>query len=215
MILRLTPNRVIKYLILSDLSFWTGWGLINPIFAVFIVERIQGGNVFIVGLASAIFLITKSLIRVPIGIFLDISPSEKDDYFSLVIGLLIAAFVPFGYIFATLPLHIFVLQAILGIGLAVSFSGWTGIFTRHIGKGRESTDWGIHATSIGLGMGVAGAVGGWAVNHFGFTPVFVMVGIFGLIGVLLLFGLRKEIRGVFDDGFHFSLRDIFDHQQPG
>ena len=214
MTLRLTPNRVIKYLIVSDLSFWTGWGLINPIFAVFIVEKVQGGNVFIVGLASGIFLITKSLFRVPIGVFLDISPSEKDDYFTLVAGLLIAALVPFGYIFVTIPLHIFILQAVLGIGLAMSFSGWTGIFTRHIDKGRESTNWGLHATSLGFGMGIAGAVGGWAVNQFGFNPVFIAVGVFGLIGVVILFGLRSEIRGVFDDGFHFSLRDIFDRENP-
>lgn len=205
----LTINKVIKYLILSDLSFWSGWGLISPIFSIFVLEKIEGGSVLVAGFASAVFWIVKSLFRVPIGVFLDLNPSEKDDYFSLVFGLLIAALVPFGYIFSTTAFHIYILQAIMGIGLAMSLSGWTGIFTRHIDKGKESTEWGLDATLIGLGTGVAGAVGGWLVLEFGFDVVFIGVGILGLIGVVLLFGLKNEIKGVFDNGFHFSLKDIF------
>jgi len=207
--IRLIPNKVIKYLILSDLVFYTGWGFFSPIFAIFVVERIQGGTAFVVGVATAVFWLTKSLLGVPIGVFLDTCPSEKDDYLSLMAGLFIAALVPFGYIFAEIPLHIYILQGIHGLGLAMSLSGWTAIFTRHIDKGRESTEWGLDATSIGLGIAVAAAVGGWAVTRFGFTPVLIAVGIFGLIGVLLLLGLKNEIRGVFDHGLHFSLKDIF------
>ena len=194
MTLRLTPNRVIKYLIVSDLSFWTGWGLINPIFAVFIVEKVQGGNVFIVGLASGIFLITKSLFRVPIGVFLDISPSEKDDYFTLVAGLLIAALVPFGYIFVTIPLHIFILQAVLGIGLAMSFSGWTGIFTRHIDKGKEGTAWGVYFTLTDLVGAALAGLGGFLVIAFGFPVLIITVSVVSLIGSLLLWPIKPYLK---------------------
>ncbi len=209
----LTPNKVIKFLILSDLAFWTGWGLINPIFAIFVIDKIQGGNAFVVGVAAAIYWFTKSLLRIPIGVFLDTCPSEKDDYLSLVAGLFIASLIPFGYIFAQTPLHIYILQGIYGVGLAMSLSGWVAIFTRHIDKGRESTEWGLEATALGLGTGAAGIVGGWAVTQFGFNPVFIVVGILGLIGVALLFGLRNQIRGVFDHGLHFSLGDVFNGEK--
>ncbi len=209
----LLPNRVIKYLILSDLAFWTGWGLLTPIFAIFIVERIEGGNAFVVGIASAIFWITRSLLRVPLGVFLDTCPSEKDDYLSLVAGLFITALIPFGFIFIRTPLSLYVLQGFHGLGLAMSLSGWTAIFTRHIDKGREATEWSLNATSLGLGTGAAGAIGGWAVTRLGFTPVLVVVGILGLIGVTLLFGLRNQIKGVFDHGIHFSLKDIFHREE--
>ncbi len=209
----LTPNKVIKFLILSDLVFWTGWGLINPIFAIFVIDKIVGGSIFVVGIASAVYWITKSLFRIPIGVFLDTCPSEKDDYFALVAGLFITALIPFGYIFAKIPLHIYILQGIHGFALAMSLSGWTAIFTRHIDKGRESTEWGLNATSVGLGTAVAAAVGGWAVTQYGFTPVFMVVGILGLIGVALLFGLRNQIRGVFDHGLHFSLKDVFNGEK--
>lgn len=214
----LTPNKVVKYLILSDLAFWTGWGLINPVFAIFITDKIIGGSAFVVGLASAIYWITRSLLRVPVGILLDACPSERDDYFILVAGLFIASLVPFGFIFAQIPIHVYILQVIHALGMAMSLSGWAAIFTRHIDKGRESTEWGLDSTSVGLGIGIAGVAGGWAVVKFGFTPVFMVVGIFGLIGVVLLFGLRNEIRGVFDHrfldhGLYFKLKDIFHREK--
>jgi len=202
-------NRIIKYLILSDLIFWGGWGLITPIFAIFIVERIVGGSALVAGMASAIYWVLKSVLRIPIGIFLDSRPGEKDDYFFLVFGLFLASLVPFGYIFSFYPWHIYLLQAIHAIGMAMSLSGWSAIFTRHIDKGKEATEWGLDGTSVGLGVGISGAIGGWAVTKFGFTPVFLAVGILGLIGVMLLLALKRDISGVFDHGFHFSFKDIF------
>jgi len=206
----LKVNRIIKYLIISDLVFWSSWGLITPIFAVFIIEKIEGGSVFIVGIATAVYWILRSFLRIPIGIFLDTCPGEKDDYLFLVIGLFIAALVPFGFVFASLPIHVYLLQAVYAVGMAMTSSGWAAIFTRHIDKGRESTEWGIDATSVGFGIGIFGAIGGWAVTKFGFDSVFIIVGIFGLVGASMLLFLRKDIRGVFDHGLHFSFKDIFD-----
>jgi len=207
--MKLKFNKIVKYLILSDLIFYAGWGLITPIFAIFIVNNIQGGTILIAGIASSIYWVLKSVLRVPIGIFLDKHKGEKDDYFFLVFGLLIAALIPFGYIFSKLPWHIYVLQTIYAIGMAMSLSGWSAIFTRHIDKGKEATEWGLDATSYGIGTGVAAAVGGLAVTKFGFNPVFIAVGIMGLIGVVLLLGIRNKIKGVFDGAHPFSLKEIF------
>ena len=208
-----TINKVIKILILSDLVFYTGWGLISPIFGIFIVEKIVGGNAFVAGLSSAVYLILMSLLRIPFGMFLDSRPSEKDDYWFLTVGLFFAALIPFGFILAKFPWHIYLLQGVYAIAMAITLSAWPAIFTRHIDKGKESTEWGLDATSVCLGMGISGAIGGWAVTQFGFNPVFVAVGIVGLIGAFLLLFLKNEIKGVFDHGFRFSLKDIFQKEE--
>lgn len=202
-------NLIIKYLVLSDLLFWTGWGLISPVFAIFIVERIEGGTAFVAGLASAIYWILMSILRIPISLFLDKTLGEKDDYWFLTIGLLVASFLPFFFILARLPWHIYLLQSIHAIAMAMSLSGWTAIFTRHIDKGKEATEWALDATSVGIGMGIAGAIGGWAVTKFGFTLVFILVGIFGIIGAVLLFAIRKEFQEISGKGLHFSLKEFF------
>ena len=206
-------NRIVKYLILSDLVFYAGWGLITPIFAIFIVQKIQGGNALVAGLSSAIYLILMSALRVPFGMFLDSRPSERDDYWFLTVGLFITALLPFGFIFAEFPWHIYCLQVVHAIAMAMSLSAWPAIFTRHIDKGKESTEWGLDATSVGLGAGISGAIGGWAVTQFGFNPVFITVGIIGLIGAGLLLFLKDDIKGVFNHGFRFSLKEIFQKEE--
>ena len=69
--MNLKLNKIISYLILSDLIFYSGWGLISPIFAIFILDSIIGGNAFVVGMAAGINLISRSLLRVPFGILAD------------------------------------------------------------------------------------------------------------------------------------------------
>lgn len=210
--MKLRINYIIKYLILSDLAFWSAWGLVNPIFAIFIVDRIEGGSPFVVGISVAIYWIIKSVAVIPISILLDKLPSEKDDYFFLVVGLFVASLVPFGYIFVKLPWHIYLLQAIYGVSMAVSVSGWRAIFTRHIDKGKEATEWSIDDASYGLGIGIAGAISGWIVTKFGFDPVFIGAGIMGMIGAIFLLFLRNKIKGVFDKGLRLNFKEIFEKE---
>ncbi|MFH0912459.1 MAG: MFS transporter [Patescibacteria group bacterium] len=192
--MKLTLNRIIKYLILSDLVFYTGWGLFNPVFAIFIVEKIQGGTPLVVGITTSIYWILMALLRLPFGIFLDNRRGERDDYSFTVVGLLIASFVPFGYLYATLPWHLYILQAIHAFGMAMSLAGWSAIFTRNIDPGKEATEWGLSATGYSVGTGLAGVIGGYLVERFDFPPVLVAVGVIGLIGVLLLLVIWPEIK---------------------
>ena len=210
--LQLNINRIIRYLIWSDVVFYAGWGLITPIFAIFIIEKIHGGDFIVVGIATSIYWILMSILRVPFGLFLDTKKGERDDYAFMVTGLLIASTVPFGYIYATAPWHLYVLQAIYALGMAMSLAGWSAIFTRNIDKGHESTEWGLSATGYSIGTGIAGVVGGYAVETFGFNPVFIGVGILGLLGTLLLLGIRQDVLKQPRTAvvrFHANPRDFF------
>jgi len=206
--MRFKINRVIKYLILGDLIFFSGLGLISPIFAIFIVEKIQGGTAFVAGMASAIYLVSSSLLRLPFGMLLDKIKGEIDDYWFVVLGFLISASVPIGYIYSSLPWHIYVLEAFYGIGMAMNLSGWYAMFTRHIDKGIEATEWGIEAIAFGVGSGVTGAIGGYAVTKFGFNPVFIAVSVMGIFGTLMLLGIRNDIKRKGNHTFLYSLMEI-------
>jgi MFS family permease len=208
---KIQPNAVIKYLIFSDFVFWSGWGLISPIFAVFVIEKVQGGTLAVVGLASGIYWVLKSLLRIPIGIFLDSRKGEEDDFWFLFFGLILSSLVPFGYLMAKYPFHIYLLQSLQALGMAMCLSGWTAIFTRHIDFGKEATEWGLDATFVGLGIGISGILGGLIANSFGFQVVFVLVGILGILSALLLFGILKLISPrSLKKGLIFSFKEIFE-----
>ena len=189
--MNLKLNKIIKYLVLSDLIFYTGWGLISPIFAIFVLDSIINGTAFVVGLAAGINLITRSVLRIPFGIYAD--KSQKISYYLMFYGLLISALVPIGYIYSNVPGHLYILQVVLGASLAMSTAGWTCLYSRHMDKGKESTEWGIDAVAVGIGPGIAGILGGAALTYFSFDKVFIGTTIIGLIGVFVLLIVKKDI----------------------
>ena len=201
-------NKIIKFLLISDLIFWTGWGLISPIFAVFVVEKIQGGDALVVGVAAAIYSGLLGLLRVPMGLYLDNRPNPKNDFAFTAGGLLIASVVSFGFMFATQPWHVYVLQALHSVGLAMNFSGFSGLFTRNIDKGRESTEQGIDSTVVNIGTAVSAIVGGWIVLQFGYPTVFALVGILGLMGWAALLFIKDDLERNPGHGLYFNFREL-------
>lgn len=186
-------NKVIRILITSDFLLQSGWGLIGPIFAIFITEQIQGGSLIIVGFITATYWITKSIVQLFIAYFLDIKKGEKDDFQFLIKGMCVANLIPFGYFFATQVYHIFILEIIRGIAMACVIPSWSAIFTRHIDKGWEAFSWSIESTSIGFAAGLAAGFGGILATIFGFKILFVLVSLFGLMSTLILLLIRDQI----------------------
>lgn len=186
-------NKAIKILVSSDLIMFGALGLITPFFAVFITNQIQGGSIEVIGFAAGIYAILKSLLQIPIGKFLDKTKGEKDDFCFLILGYLIVALVPIGYIFSFLPWHIYILQAIYAVGMAMAYPSWFAIFTRHIDKGKEAFEWSIWSTNIDLGVGVAGITGGILVTKFNFNFIFILATVLACISVLSLFIIKKYI----------------------
>jgi len=190
-------NKVIKVMIASDVALLTGFGFITPIFAIFIAQSITLGDTGeaarVAGFATAVYWGIKSFLMIPFGKFLDRNHGEKDDLYFVVIGNIFAAGAVFGYIFSFLPWHIYVLQGLYSLGMAMNIPGWTAIFTRHIGKGKEAFEWATRSTIIGIGAGISGALGGIIAAKFGFNILFIGVGIFVLVSAFLPFLIYKEI----------------------
>ncbi len=78
-------NWVVKIMIFSDYIIWSSYQLLAPVFAIFVTDKVQG-SIEVVGIASAIFLISKSIFEIPIGLFIDKTKSEKDDFYTVFFG---------------------------------------------------------------------------------------------------------------------------------
>jgi MFS family permease len=187
-------NKVIKVLILSDLALLTGLGFVAPIFAIFLTANIKGGDVEVAGFAAAVYWIAQSAAMIPFGKFLDRRKGEKDDLWLMIIGNVLAAFAVLGYLFSKLPWHIYLLQAIYGIGMGMNMPGYTAIFTRHIDKGKEAYEWSVRGTLVGIGTGVAGALGGIIAQNFGFNQLFIGISAFIFLSAFFLLFISKQMR---------------------
>lgn len=179
-------NRIIKYFILSDLFFLGGWSLINPLFAVFVINNIPGATLFSVGALAAVYWVTKALVQMPVSIALDKREGEKDDFYSLIFALVLAGFTAMLFTLAKSLTTIFIVHFIHAIALGFYTPSWSAIFSRHLDKEKCAFDWSLDSTTIGLASGAAGIIGGAIANAFGFNAVFVMVSLMSFIGALVL-----------------------------
>lgn len=193
-IFRLESNPVVRTLTISDIFFLSGMGLINPIFAVFLTNQIVGGNLEVVGIASTIYFLTKSLGQLPIAQIIDRIKGEKDDFLAMVIGSAATSLVPLLYLLATRPLHIYLIQFLYGLAQATVFPAWLAIFTRHVDSSREGTQWGMYYTMIDLIGAGAASLGGVIAYNFGFLPLFVIASILSFFGCSWLLLVRNEMR---------------------
>lgn len=181
-------GRLVKYFILCDLALLAGWGLIEPLLSVFIIEKVLGATLVTVGGAAAVYWLTKSLLQIPLANYLDRIPGEKDDFRALILGLFIASFSAVSFAFVTRIWQLYLVQALHAVGFALYAVSWPPIFSRHLDKNRVSFDWALDSTAVGVSAGISGFVGGAIANWFGFNAVFILAGLFSALaaGILIM-----------------------------
>ncbi len=182
-------NRTIKLLLFSSIFVDTGFGFVEPILAIFIKDNLVGGTIVAAGVASTLFLITKSVIQLPFSRYVD---KHDDKVKWLIVGTFCMAVVPFLYIFAHQIYLIYLAQIVYGIGSGLSYPTWLGLWSINLDKQKESFEWSMYSTTTSIGTAVTASVGAAVAQYFGFTLAFLLVGIMTVIGSLLLLRLENE-----------------------
>src|SRR6185369_16008161 len=98
-----------------------------------------------------------------------------------------------GFLFSYLPWHIYALQVLHAIGMSMIIPSSYAIFIRHIDKGQEAYETGLDSTLLGVGAGIAGAVGGIMAGYIGFRLIFILTGVFTFISLFFLFWVRHDM----------------------
>jgi len=187
-------NPVIRFMILSDVVLLGAAQLFSPIFALFIVDRVDGANAAVVGTAVAVGLATKSLMQIPFATMLDRIRGERDDFDILFLGTFIAAFIPALYLVVDRPIELYGVQFLWGLACAAIYPSYMGIFTRHIDRHREATEWGIKFTLTDLAAALAAAIGGAIAVTAGYEAVIAIFVGAGIVGALLLLPIKAAMR---------------------
>lgn len=190
----LNMNPAIRFLILGDVVWRGATGLLAPIFALFIIDRIQGGNAAVAGIAATIYLFSKSFFQIPIASIIDRIHGEMDDYWFLIGGSLATAIIPLFYLWVHTPQELYFVQFLYGLASASMFPSWSAIFTRHIDKEKEGSTWGTYFTLTDLGAAGAAAVGGVLVVTSGFPTLIIASFLLNLMSCLILIPIKSRMR---------------------
>ncbi|MCQ8902831.1 MAG: MFS transporter [Methanothrix sp.] len=184
-------NRTTKLLMLSDILVLTGLGLIQPILAIFINDGVAGGSVLSAGIASTLFLVTKSLVQLPFGMYID-RVNNKSRW--LLIGTSIVACVPVMYIFIDSIHQVYIAEIINGIGSGLAYPAWIALWSANVERGSEGFEWSLYSTSTGLGTAFTAAVGAAIASMLGFTATFIFTSMMCLMGSGIILMLDREER---------------------
>lgn len=186
-------NRVVKSLVAYDFIASFALGLLIPIFSVFVIRNIDGGTLTVAGLAFSFYWIARVLTVTPLSHFLDRTDGERDEYYFMIIGTILLSTSVLFFIWARLPWHIYLIQAVLGVSNSMAVPGWRILFTDHIDKGKVGLEWSFDDVSIGLSTAISAYVGALLADKFGFRIVFIILATLGYASTLFLIPIRNKI----------------------
>lgn len=183
----LNVGRVVRYFVLIDFIFLMGWGFLEPVFSVFIIERIAGATLATVGISAGIYWAARSLLQLPIAQYLDRNRNEKRSARVLLAGFLTAAFCSLLLLFVDRTWELYAIQFLHAAAFALYFPSWSGIFSNHLDRARISFDWTLDNTAIGLSTAFSALLGGFLASAMGFEALFMLTAACSLAAAFMLF----------------------------
>src|SRR3989338_136726 len=194
--INITVNRAVQILLIYLFFVVVSGGLFAPIFAVFITGFIPGATLKTVGFALALYAVAKSVLQIPLARFLDKHRGERDDFYTLMAGALVAVIYPFALLAVSEAWHLYFLEAFVGFGDAALMSAYYSLFARHVYKGAEGFEWSLFSVGgLTISSAIGGAIGGVLADAFGFKLLFLISGIVNLAVLFLLIRLYPLLDG--------------------
>lgn len=185
---------IMRYMTLSDVVIFGSQQLLSPIFALFIIDRIEGADAAVAGVAAAIFLLSSSLAQIPVATIIDKIKGEKDDFWFMFIATLVNSLVPLLYLIIDLPFELYLVQFCLGLSAAVLYPSYMAIYTRHMNPKKAGTVWGVRFTLMDLTCAGMASIGGIIAISFGFNTLIILLSGLSFIGTILLLPIRRSLR---------------------
>lgn len=145
-------------------------GMLGPLIAIF-TARI-GGSVLDISSAWSIYLIVTGVCVIAVGKISDTYSKEK----LMIAGYALTAAFTYGYLLVETPLHLFIVQAGLGLALALCNPTWFALYDKYSTTKDDGLLWGLSDGSSKIIVGIAILIGGYIVNILSFEILFLTMG---------------------------------------
>lgn len=176
-------NPVVKAFIISEGFLWSAYNFVIPIFAVFVLNNIRGGNVQIAASAFSSFLIVRVIFELITCKYLGKS-NEFNKFITTIAGILLISLAYLGFAFSHSVISLFVFFGIVGMGLGIASPVKNSLFSTHLDKNKETTEWGIYDSVTFIGMASTAALGGFIASQYGFNFLFILAAVVNFIGII-------------------------------
>ena len=170
-------------------------GFYTPIIAIFVTQYIPGVTLFVLGVSLAVYSIVKSVFQVPIAKMLDNKKGERDDFYIMLAGIILAILYSLGFLVIKSVLHLYILQVLTGIADACIMAAYYAIFSHHIDKDSQGYEWSLFSVGgITVSAALGGVLGGWIAFDYGFPIIFIIAAVFNLFAAIILIFLFPYVK---------------------
>ncbi len=186
-------NSIVKSFIVSEIFLWSSWNAITPIFAIFAATKIPGGNTEIAASSFSVYLIVRVIFELISGRYL----SKSKEIQKFVIAIIGIIFISLGYLGFALTrdvTSVFLFYGVIGMGLGIASPAKNSLFSMHLDKNKEVTEWSIYDGFVFMGMAMSATIGGFVANRYGFTFLFYLVATTNLLSIVpyVLYAKRRK-----------------------
>ncbi len=189
-------NKALKILIISDTIFFSGMALVEVVFSVFIVTNIPHGSVINLGVGNAIFMLGILISEPLLSKFYDQDKDGKRTYYGFLIGNLLKSALRLLFVAIHSVNMFYTVYFVLGIVHSIEYPAFSKLFTSHLDRGYESSDWGFKDFFVSLGKIFTFFVSGYIATYLGYNFLFVLSSaIMFISGVLIPFVYKRDLIG--------------------
>jgi MFS family permease len=175
-------NPIVRAYIISESFLWSAWNFITPIFAVFATNHIEGGSVQVAASAFSAYLIARVMAELACGRYFSKSNDSQKITITMV-GIAVISFAYLGFAFATSVPQLFLYYSVAGIGLGIASPAKNSLFSIHLDKNKETTEWSFSDASSFISMALASALGGFIAAIYGYKALFIVAYIVNMLAI--------------------------------
>ncbi|OGH42203.1 MAG: hypothetical protein A3H79_04435 [Candidatus Levybacteria bacterium RIFCSPLOWO2_02_FULL_36_8b] len=190
-------NAVVKAFIISEIFLWSSWNAITPIFAIFAANKIPGGNTEIAASSFSAYLIVRVIFELISGKYLSRS-TEARKFTISIFGIILISLGYLGFAITNTVTSLFFFYGLIGMGLGIASPAKNSLFSMHLDKNKEVTEWSIYDGFVFMGMAMSAAIGGFVANRYGFDFLFYLVATTNLLSIIpyILYAKKRKIKKV-------------------
>ncbi len=181
-------NRALRILLTTNGFILFAGALIGPIAAIY-VESI-GGDILDAGIAGGLFALAAGFTTLFSGKLTD---KVKEHELIVVAGYLLMGVGFLLYTVASTLWLLFAVQILIGFAEALYSPAFDKLFSEHAPRSRAGRAWGIWESMNYFTLAIGAFAGGVIVRYFGFTPLFLIMGMLCIGSALYIYFLPRKV----------------------
>lgn len=181
-------RRPTKILLTTQMIAVGAAGMLVPIYAIYVGKI--GGDILVAAGAWTIFSIVSGTLTMLFGRLTD--RVREPEYF-IIAGFFAAAVGYVGYLFVQNPTHLFIVQMVLGVSVALMTPAHDALYTEHLDGGRFASEWGFWEGMWNITEAVAALAGGLVVAWFGFKTLFIVMAVLAFSTGIYIWFLPRRV----------------------